>query len=163
MSLAASSSVKPRFPVTQNDRIRFRSAASLAVSPSKGERPHITRYLEYVNADIGSPPDRGRARELSERLNLEIQIIDRTGLLAFAPQHQTQQQIAAAAIRRIAEIATGTGMGQQEEQQQQEERPKRVLLYHKHHRRTPPFVPSLFLHFLHVAFLHCKVIFENAC
>ena len=42
-------------------------------------RPHITQYLEYVNADIGSPPDRGRARELSERLNIEIQIIDRTG------------------------------------------------------------------------------------
>jgi len=42
-------------------------------------RPHITQYLEYVNADIGSPPDRTRAQELAERLNLEIQIIDDQG------------------------------------------------------------------------------------
>ena len=42
-------------------------------------RPHITQYLEYVNADIGTPPDRSRARELADRLNLEIQIIDSQG------------------------------------------------------------------------------------
>jgi signal transduction histidine kinase len=42
-------------------------------------QPHITQYLEYVNADIGSPPDRARAQELAERLNLEIQIIDNKG------------------------------------------------------------------------------------
>jgi len=42
-------------------------------------RPHITQYLEYVYADIGSPPDRARAQELAEHLNLEIQIIDQQG------------------------------------------------------------------------------------
>ena len=42
-------------------------------------RPHITQYLEYVKADIGTPPDRSRARELADRLNIEIQIFDREG------------------------------------------------------------------------------------
>ena len=42
-------------------------------------QPHITQYLEYVNADIGTPPDRTRAQELADRLNLEIQIIDKQG------------------------------------------------------------------------------------
>ena len=42
-------------------------------------QPHITQYLEYVNADIGTPPDRIRAQELADRLNLEIQIIDNQG------------------------------------------------------------------------------------
>lgn len=42
-------------------------------------RPHITQYLEYVNADIGTPPDRGRAQQLADRLNIEIQISDRVG------------------------------------------------------------------------------------
>ena len=42
-------------------------------------RPHITQYLEYVNADIGTPPDRGRAQQLADRLNIEIQISDRDG------------------------------------------------------------------------------------
>ena len=40
-------------------------------------RPHLTQYLEYVQADIGTPPDRGRAQELADRLNIEIQIFDR--------------------------------------------------------------------------------------
>ena len=40
-------------------------------------------------------------------------------------QHQTQQQVSAAAIRRIADFATGAEMGQQEEQQQQQELPPR--------------------------------------
>ena len=39
-------------------------------------RPHITQYLEYVKADIGTPPDHGRAQQLADRLNIEIQIID---------------------------------------------------------------------------------------
>lgn len=39
-------------------------------------RPHLTQYLEYVQADIGTPPDRGRAQELADRLNIEIQIFD---------------------------------------------------------------------------------------
>ncbi|MFW2439623.1 MAG: sensor histidine kinase [Arenicellales bacterium] len=42
-------------------------------------QPHITQYLEYVNTDIGTPPDRIRAQELADRLNLEIQIIDNQG------------------------------------------------------------------------------------
>ncbi|MEA1888250.1 MAG: HAMP domain-containing sensor histidine kinase [Pseudomonadota bacterium] len=42
-------------------------------------QPHITQYLEYVSADIGTPPDRSRAQELADRLNLEIQIIDNKG------------------------------------------------------------------------------------
>jgi signal transduction histidine kinase len=42
-------------------------------------RPHLTQYLEYVNTDIGMPPDRNRAQELADRLNLEIQIIDKQG------------------------------------------------------------------------------------
>ena len=42
-------------------------------------RPHITQYLEYVQADIGSPPDPIRAAQLARRLNIEIQIIDRSG------------------------------------------------------------------------------------
>lgn len=40
-------------------------------------RPHITQYLEYVTTDIGTPPDRNRAQQLADRLNIEIQIIDR--------------------------------------------------------------------------------------
>ena len=42
-------------------------------------RPHINQYLEYVQADIGIPPDRDRARELADRLNIGIQIFDRKG------------------------------------------------------------------------------------
>ena len=42
-------------------------------------RPHITQYLEYVRTDIGSPPDRGRARQLADKLNIEIQIFDTAG------------------------------------------------------------------------------------
>ncbi|UCB55004.1 MAG: HAMP domain-containing histidine kinase [Thiotrichales bacterium] len=42
-------------------------------------RPHITQYLEYVRADIGAPPDQSRARELADRLNIEIQIFDPEG------------------------------------------------------------------------------------
>lgn len=40
-------------------------------------RPHINQYLEYVQADIGTPPDRDRAQALADRLNIEIQILDR--------------------------------------------------------------------------------------
>ncbi len=42
-------------------------------------QPHITQYLEYVRADIGRPPDRSRARQLADRLNIEIQIFDSAG------------------------------------------------------------------------------------
>lgn len=42
-------------------------------------RPHITQYLEYVKADIGTPPDRTRAQELADQLKIEIQIFDSKG------------------------------------------------------------------------------------
>jgi hypothetical protein len=39
-------------------------------------QPHIVKYLEYVQADLGSPPNLQRARELADELNLEIHIIN---------------------------------------------------------------------------------------
>ena len=42
-------------------------------------RPHITQYLDYVKADIGTPPDQARAQELADRLKIEIQIFDSKG------------------------------------------------------------------------------------
>lgn len=36
--------------------------------------PHIEQYLDYVNEDLGYPPSQERARELSERLNINIYI-----------------------------------------------------------------------------------------
>jgi len=39
-------------------------------------QPHIVKYLEYVQADLGSPPDPRRAQQLAKELNLEIQIIN---------------------------------------------------------------------------------------
>ena len=35
-------------------------------------RPHLIQYAEYVRQDIGNPPDRVRAAELAERLNVDI-------------------------------------------------------------------------------------------
>jgi len=45
----------------------------------KNVRPHIVQYLEYVQQDLGFPPSRARARELADRLNIEIHIIDASG------------------------------------------------------------------------------------
>jgi signal transduction histidine kinase len=45
----------------------------------KNVRPHIVQYLEYVQQDLGFPPSRERARELADRLNIEIHIIDPSG------------------------------------------------------------------------------------
>ena len=42
-------------------------------------RPHLLQYLEYVQADIGTPPDRKRAQALAEKFNIEIQILDDSG------------------------------------------------------------------------------------
>lgn len=42
--------------------------------------PHIVKYLEYVEKDIGSPPNRQRAQQLAAELNLEIVISDQHGL-----------------------------------------------------------------------------------
>ncbi|OED38352.1 hypothetical protein AB833_20035 [Chromatiales bacterium (ex Bugula neritina AB1)] len=36
--------------------------------------PHISQYLDYVNADIGYPPDQQRATELASRLPINIYI-----------------------------------------------------------------------------------------
>lgn len=38
-------------------------------------RPHLVRYLEYLQADLGSPPDLQRAEALAQRLPVEIHII----------------------------------------------------------------------------------------
>ena len=40
-------------------------------------RPHIVKYLEYVQTDLGSPPDPHRAQQLATELNLEIHIINK--------------------------------------------------------------------------------------
>jgi len=37
-------------------------------------RPHLFQYLDYVNEDIGNPPDLQRARELAEHLPINIYI-----------------------------------------------------------------------------------------
>lgn len=42
-------------------------------------RPHLERYLEYVQQDIGMPPDRARARILADQLHMEIYIFDADG------------------------------------------------------------------------------------
>jgi signal transduction histidine kinase len=39
-------------------------------------RPHLVQYLEYVQQDLGFPPNRQRAQELADRLNIEIHIIE---------------------------------------------------------------------------------------
>ena len=42
-------------------------------------RPHLVQYIEYVQNDIGNPPNRERARILADKLNIEIHIIDPQG------------------------------------------------------------------------------------
>lgn len=42
-------------------------------------RPHLVQYLDYVQQDIGIPPDRQRAQTLADRLGIEIQILDAQG------------------------------------------------------------------------------------
>jgi len=39
-------------------------------------RPHLVQYLEYIQADIGSPPDLKKAKSIAERLSVEIFIQD---------------------------------------------------------------------------------------
>ncbi len=38
-------------------------------------RPHLFQYLEYVQKDIGSPPNIERAKEIANKLPVEIHII----------------------------------------------------------------------------------------
>jgi len=35
-------------------------------------RPHLVQYIEYIESDIGTPPDPVKARQLAQRLNVEI-------------------------------------------------------------------------------------------
>jgi signal transduction histidine kinase len=42
-------------------------------------RPHLSQYLEYVQRDIGSPPNRQRALELASKLHVDIYIVDADG------------------------------------------------------------------------------------
>jgi hypothetical protein len=42
-------------------------------------RPHLSQYLDYVQQDIGMPPDRQRAAELANKLNVDIYIVDPDG------------------------------------------------------------------------------------
>lgn len=60
-------------------------------------QPHLVRYLEYVQQDIGMPPDRERARVLAEQLNLEIQIVDAQGVWS---SRGTQVDLATLHIQR---------------------------------------------------------------
>lgn len=42
-------------------------------------RPHLSQYLDYVLQDIGIPPNRLRAEELANKLNVDIHIVDSDG------------------------------------------------------------------------------------
>ena len=41
-------------------------------------RPHLIQYLEYIQADIGSPPDIEKAKLIASRLPVEVSIISET-------------------------------------------------------------------------------------
>lgn len=41
--------------------------------------PHLIQYLEYVRHDIGIPADLEKAKQLADKLNIEIAIIDKRG------------------------------------------------------------------------------------
>ncbi|MCW8824802.1 MAG: ATP-binding protein [Gammaproteobacteria bacterium] len=43
-------------------------------------RPHLVQYIEYVQHDIGTPPDQLRAAELAKRLKVDIYIVSPEGL-----------------------------------------------------------------------------------
>lgn len=42
-------------------------------------RPHLSQYLEYVQRDIGNPPNRETALELANKLHVDIYIVDANG------------------------------------------------------------------------------------
>ena len=42
-------------------------------------QPHLIKYLEYVQQDIGIPPDHQRAAELSKKLKVDIYIVEPEG------------------------------------------------------------------------------------
>ena len=41
-------------------------------------RPHLMQYLDYIEQDIGSPPDQAKAVALSEQLNVDIHYFSKT-------------------------------------------------------------------------------------
>lgn len=43
-------------------------------------RPHLMQYLEYIRAEIGTPPDQEKAKELAQKLSLDIHY--------FSSEHQ---------------------------------------------------------------------------
>jgi signal transduction histidine kinase len=45
-------------------------------------RSHLYQYLEYVQHDIGTPPNRQRAAELADKLHVDIYIVDADGVWA---------------------------------------------------------------------------------
>jgi signal transduction histidine kinase len=45
-------------------------------------RSHLNQYLEYVQQDIGIPPNRKRAAELADKLHVDIYIVDADGVWA---------------------------------------------------------------------------------
>ncbi|MDH5179662.1 MAG: ATP-binding protein [Gammaproteobacteria bacterium] len=50
-------------------------------------RPHLLQYLEYVQNDIGLPPDRDKARRLADELHIEIIIQDKAGTWSSDGRH----------------------------------------------------------------------------
>ena len=56
-------------------------------------RPHLLHYLEYIQRDIGNPPDRQRAETLAHKLNIQVALIDAEGYWSSHGQHLTPQQV----------------------------------------------------------------------
>lgn len=42
-------------------------------------RPHLGQYLQYIQRDIGIPPDRIKAAELARKLNINIHVVNSDG------------------------------------------------------------------------------------
>ena len=44
----------------------------------RGIAPHLVQYVAYIREDLGTPPDEQRARALTQRLPIQIQVHDRS-------------------------------------------------------------------------------------
>lgn len=53
-------------------------AVSLKTDFKENIRPHLIQYLEYIQADIGSPPNLEKAKEISRQLPVVVNIISPT-------------------------------------------------------------------------------------
>lgn len=53
-------------------------------------RPHLVHYMEYIQRDIGIPPDRQKAEALARKLDIEIMLIDEAGSWS---SHQQQIEL----------------------------------------------------------------------